>query len=391
MQYILESLTANGIKDVVVVVGHGREEIIDHFKHGGDQDTRISYVIQHEAKGVEHAILTAKDELEGEEEFLLVNGDVLVESDMVSRTLANHQNMNADVTMLVTLVSNPEQFGTVKIGPNGAVERLVEKGGPDRYVSNYAVAGVTVFSTDTLPLLEEHGTMELAIENMIKANKQVSTSVWEKEWAEFTWPWDILKANRIVLDRELRGHGSFIAESAELHENVILEGPLYIDEEAIIRPGTTLRGPLYIGKQVYVGNNSLVRDYTCLCDNVHLGYGVEVRNSVIFQGVNVGRMTYIADSIVGEKTCIEAGAQMWNWRPGDDPLFLKYGDEEVKIPLPKFGAIIGDDVVVGVNSSIYPATRIGHNSVIAPGCVIDKDIPPNSDVSIKQQLKITKR
>ncbi|MHA2133778.1 MAG: bifunctional sugar-1-phosphate nucleotidylyltransferase/acetyltransferase [Candidatus Thorarchaeota archaeon] len=391
MHYILESLSENGMTDVVVVVGHGREEIINHFKHGGDRDTRISYVIQHEPKGVEHAILTARDELEGEDEFLLVNGDVLVEPDMVSRTLANHQNMSADVTMLVTLVSNPEQFGTVKIGQNGAVERLVEKGGPDRYVSNYAVAGVSVFKNETLPLLEKHKTMELTIEQMIKAKKQVSTTVWEKEWAEFTWPWDILKANRIVLDRQLRGHGSFIAESAELQENVILEGPIYIDEGAIIRPGTTLRGPLYIGKQVYVGNNSLVRDYTSLCDGVHLGFGVEVRNSVIFHGVNVGRMTYIADSIVGEKTCIEAGAQMWNWRPGDEPLFLKYEDEEVKIPFPKFGAIIGDNVVVGVNSSIYPATRIGQNSVIAPGCVIDKDIPSDSDVSVKQELKISKR
>ncbi|UCE09214.1 MAG: NTP transferase domain-containing protein [Candidatus Thorarchaeota archaeon] len=391
MQYILESLSANGIKDIVIVVGHGREEIIGHFKHGDGHDTRISYVIQHEAKGVEHAILTARDELEGEEEFLLVNGDVLVEPDMVSRTLANHQNMNADVTMLVTLVSNPEQFGTVKIGHNGVVERLVEKGGPDRYVSNYAVAGVTVFSTETLPLLEKHGTMEATIESMIKSDKRVSTTVWEKEWAEFTWPWDILNANRIVLDRELRGHGSFIAESAELHDNVILEGPVYVDEGAIVRPGTTLRGPLYIGKKVYVGNNSLVRDYTCLCDDVHLGYGVEVRNSVIFQGVNIGRMTYIADSIVGEKTCIEAGAQMWNWRPGDEPLFLKYEDEKVQIPFPKFGAIIGDNVIIGVNSSIYPATRIGHNSMIAPGCIINSDIPPNSDVSVKQQLKITKR
>ncbi len=391
LQYIIDSLKENGIRDIVIVVGHGREELIEHFQMGGDQGVRIRYVIQHEQKGVEHAILSAKDELESEDEFLLVNGDVLVEPEMVSRTLTNHSSMNTDITMLVTLVSNPEQFGTVKIGRNGIVEKLVEKGGPDRYVSNYAVAGVSVFKSDTIPLLAKHDTMENTVEKMISDGRTVAAAVWEKEWAEFTWPWDVLSANKIVMDRELRGRGSFIAESAEIHKNVVLEGPVFIDEGTVIRPGSTIRGPVYIGKNVYVGNNSLIRDYSSLCEGVHIGYAVEMRNTMVFDNVNVGRMTYVADSIVGANSCIEAGAQMWNWRPGSEPLYLKFEEDKVQIPLEKFGAIIGDNVVIGVNASVYPGTRIGEGSLIAPACVIDRDIPPFSEVSVKQELVITAR
>lgn len=391
LQYIIDSLKANGIRDIVIVAGHGRDELIDYFQMGGDQGVRIRYVIQHEQKGVENAILTARDELESEDEFLLVNGDVLVEPEMVERTLSNHKSMSSDITMLVTLVSNPEQFGTVKIGKNGIVEKLVEKGGPDRYVSNYAVAGVSVFKSDVLPLLEKFETMENTVERIISNGQTTAAAVWEKDWAEFTWPWDILKANRIVMDRELRGKGSFIAESAEIHKNVVLEGPVFIGEGSIIRPGATIRGPVYIGKNVYVGNNSLVRDYSSLCEGVHIGYAVEMRNSMVFDNVNVGRMTFVADSIIGQCSCIEAGAQMWNWRPGGKPIHLKYEDEEVRIPLDKFGAIIGDDVVIGINASVMPGTRIGEGSMIAAGCVIDQDIPPNSIVSVKQELSITDR
>ncbi|MHA2152645.1 MAG: bifunctional sugar-1-phosphate nucleotidylyltransferase/acetyltransferase [Candidatus Thorarchaeota archaeon] len=391
LQYIIDSLTENGIRDIIIVVGHGREELIDHFQMGGDQDVRIRYVIQLKQEGVENAILTARNELEGEEQFLLVNGDVLVEPEMVERTLTNHKNMGADVSMLVTLVSNPEQFGTVKIGSNGIVEKLVEKGGPERYVSNYAVAGVSVFTTDILPLLDNQSTMEKAFEQFIKDGRQVSAAVWEKEWAEFTWPWDILKANRIVMDRQLLGKGSFIAESAQVHPTVVIEGSVHIDERSVIRPNTTLRGPIYIGKDVYVGNNSLVRDYSTLCDGVKIGYAVEIRNSMVFERVNVGRMTYLADSIIGADTCIEAGAQLWNWRPGSEPLFLTNEDETVQIPQKKFGVIVGDKVVIGVNASIYPATRIGENSMISAGCVIKEDIPPGSEVSLTQKLVIKKR
>ncbi|MFX1602358.1 MAG: bifunctional sugar-1-phosphate nucleotidylyltransferase/acetyltransferase [Promethearchaeota archaeon] len=391
LQYIIDSLKDNGILDIVIVVGHGREELMGHFQMGGDQGVRIRYVVQHEQKGVEHAILTAKDEIDDEDEFLLVNGDVLVESEMVERALTNYSTMNSDIAMLVTLVSNPEQFGTVRIGPSGAVEKLVEKGGPDRYVSNYAVAGVSVFKNSTLPLLSENVTMENTVEKMIADGKIVTAVVWEKEWAEFTWPWDILNANRIVMDRELKGKGSFIAESAEIHENVALEGPVYIDKGCVIRPGTTISGPVYIGKNAYVGNNSLVREYSSLCEGVHIGFGVEMRNSMVFDRVQVGRMTFVADSIVGADSCIEAGAQMWNWRPGGKPLFMRYKDGEVEIPVEKFGAIIGDNVVVGVNVSVMPGMRIGEGSVIAAGCVVDQDIPAFSDVSVKQKLTIKKR
>jgi UDP-N-acetylglucosamine diphosphorylase/glucosamine-1-phosphate N-acetyltransferase len=391
LQYIIDSLVENGIHDLVIVVGHGRDELIDHFQSGGDEGVSIRYVIQHKQQGAENAILTAKEELEDEEEFLLVNGDVLVEPEMVTRTLSNHETTNSDLTLLVTLVSNPEQFGTVKISSNGIVEKLVEKGGPDRYVSNYAVAGVSVFSRETFSLLDKYGKMEKMFEELISSGKKISASVWEKEWAEFTFPWDILNANRIVMDRKLRGKGSFIAESAEIHSSVVVEGSVFIDEGVIIRPNTALVGPVYIGKGVYIGNNSLIRDYSSLCDDVRIGYAVEMRNSMVFDRVNVGRMTYLADSIIGADTCIEAGAQLWNWRPGGEPLFLVSRDERIQIPQHKFGAIIGDNVVIGVNASIYPATRIGQNSTISAGCVIKEDIPDNSEVVLQQKQQITER
>jgi bifunctional UDP-N-acetylglucosamine pyrophosphorylase/glucosamine-1-phosphate N-acetyltransferase len=388
LEYIIESLKENGIQDIILLVGHGRDELINHFQMGEDFDVRIRYVIQHEQKGAEDAILTARPELENEDEFLLVNGDVLVEPDMVSRTLNSHDTLDAEITMLVTLVANPDQFGTIKMGPNGEVMRLVEKGGPDEYVSNYAVAGVSVFSSDVLPIMEKHKTMEDTFGKIIDDNRKIIATVWEKEWAEFTWPWDLLKANRIVMDRKIRGQGSFIADGAEIHPDVVIEGPVHISEGTVIRPNTTIRGPVYIGKNVYIGNNSLIRDYASIRDGVNLGYSVEMRNSMVFDRVNIGRLTFVADSIIGADTCIESGSQMWNWRPGNSPLFMKYGEKEVKIPYKKFGAVIGDKVVIGVNTSIFPATRIGENSTISAGCIIREDIPPNSDVMVEQKLII---
>lgn len=82
---------------------------------------------------------------------------------------------------------------------------------------------------------------------------------------------------------------------------------------------------------------------------------------------------------------------MWNWRPGGKAIKLQFGDEEVEVPIKKLGAIIGDQVVIGVNASVMPGKRIGDASTIAPGCVINQDIPPDSDVTVKQQITIKKK
>jgi acetyltransferase-like isoleucine patch superfamily enzyme len=105
----------------------------------------------------------------------------------------------------------------------------------------------------------------------------------------------------------------------------------------------------------------------------------------------IGRLTFVADSIIGKDSCIEAGAQMWNWRPGGKTIKLHFADEEVEVPIEKFGAIIGDNVVIGVNASVMPGKRIGESSTIAPGCVINQDIPPGSDVTVKQHITIKKK
>ena len=126
-------------------------------------------------------------------------------------------------------------------------------------------------------------------------------------------------------------------------------------------------------------------------DGGRIGYSVEMRNSMIFERVNIGRMTYLADSIVGSDTCIEAGAQLWNWRPGNEPLFLESKDERVQVPSRKFGVILGDNVIIGVNASIFPAVRIGENTTISAGCVIKEDIGPHKEVNLEQKLKIVER
>ncbi len=390
LEYSIEGLKQNGIKDIVIVVGYQRDKIIDYFGYGSDFGVRIRYVIQNEPKGVADAILLAKDELNGEDEFLLLFGDVIVSSEMISRVIQTNKDLNATSTMLVTLVDNPQDYGIAKIGSKARIEEVIEKPS-DGVSSNYALAGVFYLNSMFLKYLEESKFVDKAFNRMIADDYDIYASVWEKPWAEFTWPWDILKANDLVLRENLRNKGSWISEKAKISESATIEGSVIISDDVVIRPGASIIGPAYIGAHSYIGNSALIRKYTSICENVKIGYGVEIKGSVIFRNTWIGRLSYIGDSVIGANVRFEAGTQTWNWSPRGHKLTFMIDNIEKEIPLEKVGIMVGDNSVIGINVAFHPAIRIGYNVDILPGIVVTEDIPPNSIVSEKRQLEITKK
>ncbi|MEO2152118.1 MAG: glucose-1-phosphate thymidylyltransferase, partial [Thermococcus sp.] len=57
----------------------------------------------------------------------------------------------------------------------------------------------------------------------------------------------------------------------------------------------------------------------------------------------------------------------------------------------KLGAIIGHNVKVGINVSIYPGRKIGSNSFIGPGVILDRNVPPNSLVVVRQEKLVMEK
>ena len=77
LEYIIEGLELAGFKDVILVVGYRKEQIIDYFQDGSKWRINIEYIEQKELNGTGGALLTCKDAIQ-EEHFLCAWGDILV-------------------------------------------------------------------------------------------------------------------------------------------------------------------------------------------------------------------------------------------------------------------------------------------------------------------------
>ena len=131
-----------------------------------------------------------------------------------------------------------------------------------------------------------------------------------------------------------------------------------IEEGVRIESGTVLKGPCFIGKNCYIGNNVLIRSHTALGPGSIVGYGCELKNSVVFGASDIGRLSFLGDSVLGENTQLGSGLTTVNHSPDYSPISCQIDGKKVQTGLAKLGAFIGDGVNLGARHTLPPACII---------------------------------
>lgn len=186
---------------------------------------------------------------------------------------------------------------------------------------------------------------------------------------EIEYPWEILgKIKEFILkfgktlddSFERKGEDIWISKTAKVADSAGLNGPLIIDEGAEIRQGAFIRGGVIIGKGAVVGNST------------------ELKNTIIFDKVQVPHYNYIGDSVLGYKAHFGAGALTSNVKSDKTLVTVKGEGINIMTGLKKFGAIVGDNVEIGCHAVLCPGTVIGKNTNIYPLSMVRGVIKENS-------------
>ena len=154
--------------------------------------------------------------------------------------------------------------------------------------------------------------------------------------------------------------GVWIAKSAVIATTASISAPAIIGEDTELRQGAFIRGSVLIGQGCVVGNS------------------VELKNCILFDGVQVPHYNYVGDSILGYRSHMGAGAITSNVKSDKSPISVRVGSDALPTGRKKFGALLGDYVEVGCNSVLNPGTVIGSHSNVYPLSSVRGYVPPNS-------------
>ncbi len=391
LQFCLEAVKRAGITETIIVTHYMGESIRSYFGEGKKLGLKINYVEQKEILGTGNAAEVAEPYVD--DDFVLIYGDLLFGQDAVKDVLAQFKKRKTAAAMAVVPVDRPENYGIIEQDSEGKVKRLVEKPSPGKAPSNLANAGIYAFSKDVFNKIKQtkasvRGEWELtdSITMLAEEGKTVLAAQLSKDdWFDVGRPWDLLDANNWALKRMDHKVLGTVEQGAHLI------GPVTVSESARVRSGAYIEGPVFIDEDADVGPNCYIRSGTSLGQKVRVGNACEIKNSIFMDGAHAGHLSYVGDSILGEKCNLGAGTVMANLRFDDGRIKMTVKGRVVDTGRRKLGAVLGDNVKTGVKSLFMPGVKVGVNSWVGANFMVERDLPADSIALLKQNSELKQK
>jgi len=387
-------------RSMIAIVGHEAEKVTAAL-----EPLNVRTVLQQPQRGTGHALMVARRSLGSTKFALVVPGDApLVRSETLAALLRTHRQGNAAATILSAEVPNPAGYGRILRRQDGTVAAIVEDSAltDDQRAINEINSSIYVLTlakiwpclgklrpdnkhrelylTDAIALLREQNEIVLAqiapdADEVLGCNTRA----------------DLAEAD-LVFRRRKRAALMESGVTIQMPETVLVDPDVIIGEDTILEPGVQLLGRTRIGERCTIRTGSILSD-TALADDVlvkpysvlaegQLGPGtqvgpfahfrpgvkllkgarvgnfVEVKKSVLGEGVKAMHLTYLGDARIGSGTNIGAGTITCNY------------DGVHKSP-----TIIGKRVFIGSDTALVAPVRVGDGAYVAAGSVITENVP----------------
>ena len=367
MEWTMENAKKAGCKEFIFVVGYKSQIVRNYFEDGQRWDVEIEYVNQGKPTGTANAVSMVKEFVDNE--FIIISGDTIVGREDIKSIL------KSGVSMGICKSKNASEYGVVEI-EEGKVKKIYEK--MEEPIADTINAGIYHLNKKIFDAIEKtkksrRGEYELTDSLNLFLEKEEIKCVHLKEWLDISYPWNLLDANKKILE-EMES-----VVKGNVDEGAVLKGKVIVGEGSNILPGSYIEGPVIIGKNCKIGPNCYIRPHTSIGNECHIGNACEIKNSIIMDGTKIPHQNYVGDSVIGQNCNLGAGTKIANLRLDKKNIFVWF-DKKVDTGRRKLGAIIGDNVQTGINASINVGAIIGNNVFIGPSAIAWGNIKPYTKV-----------
>ena len=298
--YGIEDMAAAGIKEIGIIVGDTRDEIIAAVGDGSRWGVDVTYIPQDAPLGLAHCVLIARDFL-GDDDFVMYLGDNMLQQglvEFVERFEAARSAGGDDAPVaqiLLAHVEDPRQFGVAEVNDRGEVLRLVEK--PENPPSDLALVGVYLFDAhvhDAVRAIGPSGRGELeitdAIQWLLEKGLVVRHEVLQGWWIDTGKKDPLLESNRRILEHLEASNAGSVDEASSIEGRVVIQPGARIVNSRV-------RGPTIIGERTLV-ENSYIGPFTSVASDCSI-VDSELDHSVVLENSRITGIGRITDSLIG--------------------------------------------------------------------------------------------
>ena len=295
--YALEDLIEAGIKEIGIIVGPNKEQVIATVKKV-EWDANIRFIEQEQPLGIAHAIKISEDFL-GNDPFVMYLGDNILKEGIVEH-VKDFEKSDYDGSILLTKVENPEEFGIAVLNKNNDIIKIIEK--PRNPPTDLAVIGVYLFRSKIFDAVKnikfsKRNQLEIteSIQWLIDHDCKVKSALVKNWWKDTGKPEDILHANRLIIDT-IKSHNKGKMTNSDIR------GRVEIGKNTIVENNSTVKGPVIIGENCRICN-SYIGPYTSIGNSCEI-MNTEIEDSVVMEGAKIIDGGRIIDSLIGREVHI---------------------------------------------------------------------------------------
>jgi bifunctional UDP-N-acetylglucosamine pyrophosphorylase/glucosamine-1-phosphate N-acetyltransferase len=380
LSYPLAAVEALAPEHLIVVVGRDADDVRDQF------DGRATFVDQIEQRGTGHAVLQAKDALEGfGGDVLILYGDTpLLRTETLQRMVACKAEKNADLVMLTAAIDVP---GIVIRGVSGNVAKIVEAtdATPEELAIEERNTGVYLLGADLLwdtlaRVGDDNAQGEIYLTTIVEiavADGLLVEALTLDEAEEALGVNTRVELAQAAADIRRRVNARLMRSGVTLVDplNTYIDEGIEIGRDTLIEPGCVIQGESKIGCGVHLkphcviessvigddvefGPSAHLRPNCVLGNGVRIGNFVEVKNSTLGAGTKAAHLSYIGDADVGEKASFGCGTIVVNYDG-----------------ITKSRTRVGDRAFVGCNSNLIAPVTLENDTFVAAGSTVTHDVP----------------
>ena len=412
--HVARLAAAAGIPEIVFVLGHGREKVMDTVaRFGGKVAVQERQLGTGDAARAGLSVVSPRAR-----EVVVLCGDAPLLRPKTLRTLvAARRKGRAAAAVLTGILSDPSGYGRVVRGPDGTVARIVEERDADASlrrileVNSGTYAFDRAFLARNLPRLtdvnaqREYYLTDLVVQALEEGNVVVPVVAADPDEVRgINSRRELAEATAILLRAKI---GALLDAGVTVVDpgRTYVETEVSVGTDTLIEPGASLLGATKIGRGVRIQagcvvENSVVEDgarllpYSVLSgarvrkgaivgpfarlrpeadigEGAHIGNFVEVKKSRLGKGSKANHLAYIGDSLVGRKVNIGAGTITCNYDG-----------------IAKHTTVIGDGVFVGSDTQFVAPVTIGKGALIGAGATIVADVPPYALALSRAEQKV---
>jgi mannose-1-phosphate guanylyltransferase / phosphomannomutase len=343
MHRIITLLKKDGITDIVALVYYQPDVIINYFKDGKDFGVNITYVRAEADFGTAGSVKNAENFI-GEDEFLVISGDVLTDIDL-SKAIEYHHDKKSKATIVITRVKNPLPYGIVIVRDSGEIIRFLEKPSWGEVFSDTINTGIYVLDPSVLEFIPYKQEFDFS--------KNLFPLLLEKKFPFYGYIAESYWRDIGTLNDYLEAHLDCLAGLVEIE----------IKGERIETP----KGVIYVGENAEVADYERFEGVVVIGNNTRIGKKAKIINSVIGSFCEIEDECEIIDSVIWDRTRIKRRAKLTLDVIGYDN-FIGEGAEINE------NVFISDRCTIGNSAKLLPNIKLWPLKVVEDGSILSKSL-----------------